>query len=204
MAEPNQAGADAPGLLMAMRHVVTWPSVKDRVQLHRVCRLWLENDRKGFLSKLADMEKALLAFQQKRAPTGPGDGGSSPAPSERELFEDRIDELIQEEETRLAEEDASLALQPGAAQQGRALQEELKAALWRERQLREKAKAGGPWSLADPFENQLMRILDDARADLRARDCELAIHPEPGKVLASLQHALKSTAERLVQEGAGA
>jgi hypothetical protein len=59
-AKKDQANP-VPALLRAMRAVTTRPASKDRTQLQRECREWLRSDRKGFLTKLADLEKAGLA-----------------------------------------------------------------------------------------------------------------------------------------------
>jgi len=57
--------AGVPALLRAMRFVMTYGEGKDRTQYQRECREWLKSDRKGFLTKLADLEKAILVGQGK-------------------------------------------------------------------------------------------------------------------------------------------
>jgi hypothetical protein len=55
-------------LLRAMRHVAKRKESRDRTQLQKECRAWLKEDRKGFLSRWADLEKARLAQKEgKRA-----------------------------------------------------------------------------------------------------------------------------------------
>ena len=52
----------APGMLKAMRWVVTHAETSDKNQLQRECRAWLKENRQGFMTKLADLEKAYLTF----------------------------------------------------------------------------------------------------------------------------------------------
>jgi hypothetical protein len=59
------AGAAKPSqLLRDMRFVYKYGESRDRTHGHRYCRWWLEDDPKGFLRKLADLEEALAARQR--------------------------------------------------------------------------------------------------------------------------------------------
>jgi hypothetical protein len=188
-------GPVEPGtqLYRDMLHVYSRPKGQDRTQGHRDCRRWKDRDLKGFMAKLADLEKAQIGAKPAAPPGEPEGPGTAEDPgTDRALA--LIDRLLSEGEASRNEEDARLAAQPGAAQKGRALQEELRAALWRERQgreLREKAREG----IADPAERKITRILEESAPETRAEYCELAIHQEPGKILASLENALKATAD---------
>jgi hypothetical protein len=82
-------GAEDVSLYATMRAVFNQPPSADRGQPQRECRAWLKADRKGFLSKLADLEKAALAKGQSA--TAPGDG------AERDLGSERVLELLGEE-----------------------------------------------------------------------------------------------------------
>src|SRR5262245_6575412 len=62
--EREEADQEVPPLLKAMRWVTTREESKDRTQLQREARRWLAEDRKGFMMKMADLEKALLASQK--------------------------------------------------------------------------------------------------------------------------------------------
>lgn len=44
-------------LLSSMRHVFRRPASQDKSQEQRECRKWLRSDRKGFMTKLADLSK---------------------------------------------------------------------------------------------------------------------------------------------------
>lgn len=62
-------GHSAPQLLRVMRHVTSKEEVRDRTKLQRECRAWLQEDRKSFLTKYADLERGLAASQAKAAAT---------------------------------------------------------------------------------------------------------------------------------------
>jgi hypothetical protein len=193
-AQEEAPGSEDVSLYEAMRHVFTRPKEADLLAPQRECRAWLKADRKGFMAKLADLEKALAKGQgAATAPEGTVDEGA-------ERVRALLDEQIAGHEAEQAEEDAEYAARPGAAALGAAKQAELKAALWDERQLREQVKALERAQEAAPRSNwmyQIERELSESlHASLRARDVELAIHPEPGKVVGSLQRAIEGTRER--------
>jgi hypothetical protein len=79
-------------MLPAMRHVVTTPASADRTYEQREYRKWLKQDRKGFMTKKADLEKAALAAQ--------ADKGRSPQPQPTAVAEEpdegseRVEALI--------------------------------------------------------------------------------------------------------------
>jgi hypothetical protein len=78
-------------LYETMRHVFSQPKEADRTQPQRECRAWLKDDRKGFMAKLADLEKAALAGREK-PPEGDGSGPENSGPDEGSA---RVEELIQ-------------------------------------------------------------------------------------------------------------
>jgi hypothetical protein len=94
-AKKDQASL-VPALLRAMRTVTTRPESKDRSQLEKECREWLRSDRKGFLTKLADLEKAALAARSKTAP--------EPQPLKKEVMLDKGGQRVEELIMRLLEQ----------------------------------------------------------------------------------------------------
>lgn len=113
-------GRSMPKLLAAMRHVVTKIEGRDKTQLHSECRAWLHEDRKGFLSKFADLERSLAASQVKT------------------VAAERIKELedknaVLEEQVKVLEVQARSGVMPGEpdAQEGREIERlERMMALW--------------------------------------------------------------------------
>lgn len=75
------ASEGVPALLVAMRHVFTQPRAADTTPQQKECRKWLKNDLKGFMSKMAQLEKVYA--QKSTKPIGGGggkehDGGTKP------------------------------------------------------------------------------------------------------------------------------
>jgi hypothetical protein len=68
--EAEERGEGGPPVLKAMRWVTTQPPEKDRTQLQKECREWLRSDRKGFLTKLADLEKAFVVETRRGGQAG--------------------------------------------------------------------------------------------------------------------------------------
>jgi hypothetical protein len=96
-----------------------------------------------------------------------------------------------------AQEDAKFAAQPNAAAMGASRQADLKDALWCERRLREKfAEQERSWAENEPNQSVMHELMTDFHTRQRAKDMELAIVPEPGRVIDSLQKALGHTTER--------
>jgi hypothetical protein len=185
-------GSEDVSLYTTMRQVFNQPKERDRGQPQRECRAWLKSDRKGFMSKLADLEKALTKGQ-----------GAATAPDRRDEGTERVLALLGEgmgaDEERRAEEDARLAARLGAAALGAAEQAELKGLLWQERQLYERVTArerGEPQSAADAV---LRRLFDDFWKGQRSRGVELAVHPNPGTTIASMRHEIEATRGRVEQ-----
>jgi hypothetical protein len=192
---PELAAGDGT-LFEDMRHVRRFPASRDRTEGQRDARRWKQQDFKGFMTRLADLEKAALAGQAK-AP-----GAPPPAVPERDAGSERARKLLREgiarDEAEQARRDAELAGQPGAAERGRARQEELRAALWREREAM-LACTGLFDARRDALtENDcfMVELHITFHQHLRARALELAARPDPGNVIDSLERALKSTAER--------
>jgi hypothetical protein len=71
-AQEEPAGQKDVSLYETMRHVFNKPKEADRTQPQRECRAWLKDDRKGFLSKMADLEKAALARAEPQGKSFPG------------------------------------------------------------------------------------------------------------------------------------
>jgi hypothetical protein len=199
-AQEEAPGGEDVSLYEAMRHVFTQPKEADRTQPQRECRAWLKADRKNFMAKLADLEKAALAKGQSVAAPGGAVAGKDEG-SER--VGALLDEQIAAHEAEQAEEDAKLAARPGAAALGADRQAELRAALWDERQLWKQVRAlerDGEADYQSNWMRQIERDLSESlHASLRTRDLELAVHPEPGKVVGSLQRAVEGTRERTEQ-----
>lgn len=57
-------------LLRDMRHVYTHHEDYDRTYAHENCRRWLDQDPKGFMVKLAQLEAALVSGQAPASPVG--------------------------------------------------------------------------------------------------------------------------------------
>jgi hypothetical protein len=203
-----QNGVPAAGdesLLDAMKWVQSHPKDHDRTQLQRDCRAWKERKLVEFMNRRSDLEKAALAGKTgPSAPKGAFAGLASPAfegsgecPTcgtwVKDEGSDRVLELLREgmarDEAEQAREDAERAARPGAKELGRARQEELKAALWRERQVMlECVRRYG-----DRLDKEMFI---DWNQQCRARDLELAVRPDPENVLDSLEEALQSVPER--------
>jgi hypothetical protein len=107
-AEPEQgeaAGQEDVSLYEATKHVFSRPKEADRTQPQRECRAWLKDDRKGFLSRLAELEKAALAKPGKEGDER-GPDGLLPDRATEEVINPLIDSL-------LGEASAFLDLDPG-------------------------------------------------------------------------------------------
>src|ERR1700683_1023566 len=66
------AVGEESSLLDDMRHVRRFPASHDRTEGHRDCRKWKKSDLKGFMGRLADLEKAELAAKPAPDPLVPG------------------------------------------------------------------------------------------------------------------------------------
>jgi hypothetical protein len=84
---------ESEGMLAAMRHVVTKPPSRDTTYEQKEYRKWLNLDRKGFMTKKADLEKVALAGQGKGG-AAPGDGQLATTPVEQDEASLRVEELI--------------------------------------------------------------------------------------------------------------
>src|SRR5947209_37728 len=62
--KPAVLSEDSQGMLEAMRHVVTTPPSRDTTYEQREYRRWLKQDRKGFMTKKADLERAALGARE--------------------------------------------------------------------------------------------------------------------------------------------
>jgi len=73
----NETGHDF-SLLKSMRHVLRRPASQDKSQEQRELRKWIRTDRKGFMAKMVDLEKA----QPRSASHNPGKDwdGNGPCP----------------------------------------------------------------------------------------------------------------------------
>jgi hypothetical protein len=120
------------GLLQALRHVLANDRAHDTTQIQVEARMWLKQDRKGFLAKFADLEKAEYA--------------NPPSNRNGKAVEDEVDEgsdrcialmerLIGEYHEEEARENAALAARPDAARIGATLQNRLKTSLDRQSRL---------------------------------------------------------------------
>jgi hypothetical protein len=70
--EPERVLAEeSDGMLAAMRHVVRRPATADQTYEQAEYRSWLKQDRKGFLAKLADLERAEISKSPASTPTQP-------------------------------------------------------------------------------------------------------------------------------------
>jgi len=86
-------GRRKPSRLLAdMRRVYAQPESKDRTPGERQCRAWLREDCKGFMSRLADLEKAHAAVAPKEGK--PAAKEKPPAEPEVDEGEERALELI--------------------------------------------------------------------------------------------------------------
>lgn len=85
------------GLLRDMRFVygASEPIEGDSTQGRRECRAWLKDDRKGFLGKMSDLERALQASGDRSKAAAVAAGlGVKPA-AEMDEGTERVMELIQ-------------------------------------------------------------------------------------------------------------
>jgi hypothetical protein len=76
-------------LLRAMRHVAKRRESRDRTPLQKECRAWLKEDRKGFMMRWADLEKAHVAKAGSTAAKA-----KPPAEPEEDLKEEEVLKLI--------------------------------------------------------------------------------------------------------------
>jgi hypothetical protein len=202
------------GLLAAMQHVQAHGPEHDRTLLHRDCRAWKEKKLAEFMAKRADLEKAALApkaspptragaFAGLACPAFDGHGECPTCGLYRkdeggERARKLLREQIAQDEAAQAREDAVRAAQPGAKERGRARQEELKAALWRERQAMLTCTGLFGARRDKLTDNESIRgaLFIDWHLDCRTRDLELAVRPDAENVLDSLGRAVKGTVER--------
>jgi hypothetical protein len=77
-------------LLRDMRFVYGHDEGADRTAGHRHCREWLRSDKKGFLSKLADLEKAAGGSAKAGRPDAPA------APAEEDIGTEKCVQLCEE------------------------------------------------------------------------------------------------------------
>ena len=64
---------ESQGMLAAMQHVVTRPASRDTTYEQREYRKWLKEDRKGFMNRKAELEKAVIMAEKRQAPQSPED-----------------------------------------------------------------------------------------------------------------------------------
>ena len=81
-----------PKLLADMRRVYAQPESKDRTPGQRRCRAWLDADPAGFLSRMADLEKAHAPVAQKAENAAAK--AKPPAEPEEDLREEEVLKLI--------------------------------------------------------------------------------------------------------------
>ena len=197
-----------------MRHVRRFPATEDRTEGQRDARRWKEQDFKGFMAKFADLEKAALAPKALSPARGGAFAGLQSQAFEelgqcptcghwqrdegRERAQKVLREGIARDEAAQAARDAALAAQPGAKERGRTLQEELRAALWRERQpMAEWARLFDAHRDALTRQDQTFGELHTTfYRQMRARALELVARPDPENVIDSIERALKSVPER--------
>jgi hypothetical protein len=127
-----------PEQLLDMRHVYGRPPAADRTQAQKVCRKWMKDDPKGFMSAKTQLEGKLLSKQEaeaakKREEESAGgqkrDGGTETALAACEKWMDNW-------HLEQAAEDAKLAARPDAARKSATLQNALTGSLEREAMLR--------------------------------------------------------------------
>jgi hypothetical protein len=188
-----------PPLYRAMKLVLGLPEAADRTQYKRSARRMLEQKPVEFGNKLADYEKALAAASAHRRTPHSESGDSVQRDEGSERVEALLEDLIAKHQDELAKEDAELAARSNAAELGKARQQSLKEALERERLLRVQVAELRRARKNVPDENH--RLMEEGFAEchgaLRAQDIELAIRPDPANILASLEHALSATRERV-------
>src|SRR5262249_36226336 len=94
---------ESEGMLPAMQHVVQRPASADRTYEQREYRKWLKKDRKGFMTKLADLEKVALGAGCRRGRQGEA---TAPPADQQEVDEGsrRAEELCERLLAELAEE----------------------------------------------------------------------------------------------------
>jgi hypothetical protein len=187
----------SPDLYRDMLHVYTKQAQEDRTQGQKDCRKWKAKDLKGFMAKLADLEKARAGRGGKAEDPSEPEDGYEPDEGDRRL-EALLAKGIADGKEEQAQEDAKLASRPDAVKQGASLQAELKAALWRERLLLDEVAAWKRRGLSE--EEQHKGMMNDMFVDWciyqRLWHIELAVRPEPEKVIGSLQKAVEGTQGR--------
>jgi hypothetical protein len=183
-------------LLKDLREVYKQESAAEaKTAGQRLCWGVRTKDPDKFVDRLGRLEQAHRAGQVKAQPK-PAAEPEGPVDRGAERVLELLDQGIAADEQRRAEEDADLAADPGAAALGAAEQEELRKVLWQERQLYERVAA---WERDEPpsaTDAALRHVVEDFWKGQRSRGVELAVHPEPWTVIASMRHEIDSTRER--------
>lgn len=131
--KPKSGAVKPAEILRDMRRVYRQEEKKDRTPGEKLCRRWLKDNPKEFLSHLARYEAEEEAEQARREP--------EPEEDERqEKVGALIDRILDDCNKEQAREDAMLAKRPDAAEIGGTLQKRLTEALEREERLRKRVE----------------------------------------------------------------
>jgi hypothetical protein len=187
--EANCSGGGWREQLADMRWVYGHPISQDETQGHKICRQWLRDKKAEFMSYKSRLEeKAMLAGPEKEE-----NKESKESKAQDEDLKTLLNEWGVSLKAKQASENADLAAEPDAMETGKLHQEELRAALWRERLL---------WNKVEKLENRerkeygvIETFFDECQLKARSEYTELAIRPNPEKVIGSLRIALKGTQE---------
>jgi hypothetical protein len=120
--------------------------------------------------------------------------GSEPEDESDRRLRNLLAEGIQSDKERQAEDDARLAEGANAEAIGTARQKELREALYRERMLLD--RLNDLKRQADDPEDVMGELFEGFYATPRTHDMELALLPNPAKVISSLANAIIATVER--------
>ncbi len=125
-----EAAKPVPRLLRDMRHVYDRPKEKDKTPGHTLCRKWLNDDPKGFLTHLNRLERAYAVGQEKVSREKPREAKAEDVGEEKAL--ELLERCLGDYHRQQCEEGARLAAQPGTAALAGELQRALQQSTSRE------------------------------------------------------------------------
>ncbi|OAI45069.1 hypothetical protein AYO44_13175 [Planctomycetaceae bacterium SCGC AG-212-F19] len=175
--------------LAVMQHVLTKPATKDRTYQQKNYRQWMAGDRRGFMARKTELEERKGGEKEPQE----DEAGKVDEGSQRAIALGK--QWLAQRAVQQAEEDAKLAARPGAAETGARLQKELREALERERQLRQRAEEledrNGPVEENPDIAYAVKWMLFDSHKDAIEKDTTLAASPTPAELIGTLEKAVK-------------
>ena len=181
-----------------MRRVYEHGEETDETPGQKALRKLLVDKPDEFISRLERLEKQHRARALQR---GNPPATEEPPEADKEDEGTRLaiglcEDFLAKYAAKQAREDAELAARPNAAEAGRGRQEELRAALSRERMLREEL-ATLERDVGEQELDGIMRAFSYKFHDEQAnKDDDLACSPNPATIIGSMEKALQNTLQR--------